>query len=197
MSKAKKAQVEDTDEEDAAVKGKEMQVEEMDEKKKGKDELLAQMRKAVDDGDWKAVSKISTEIAKVVAAEERSEKEARQSLLAQQTVIFTDAIRKVVDSVVAEVPDNVIGLMDGVWFSFDFGESLAACRLTKTAPHKASSGGGGAGKKYSAKTSELLEKYGDTKAANGDTYRQLYDATTDGNQRYNIRVKLLKLAGVA
>ena len=177
-------------------KAKKMQVEEMDEKK-GKEELLAQMRKAVDDGDWKAVSKISTEIAKVVAAEERSEKEARQSLLAQQTVIFTDAIRKVVDSLVAEVPDNVIDLMDGVWFSFDFGESLAACRLTKTAVRKASSGGGGGGKKYSAKTSELLEKYGDTKAANGDTYRQLYEATTDGNQRYNIRVKLLKLAGVA
>ena len=103
-----------------------------------------------------------------------------------------------VDSVVAEVPDNVIGLMDGVWFSFDFGESVAACRLTKTAPHKAVANSSGGGKKYAIKTSELLTKHGDDiSAADGKTYRQLYDATTDGNQRYNIRVKLLKLADVA
>ena len=57
----------------------------LEEKVMTQDELIAEMKSAVDSGDWKAVSKISSAIAKVVATEENSEKDAKLAKIAGLT----------------------------------------------------------------------------------------------------------------
>lgn len=162
-----------------------------DEPIKTQEELLAEMDAALKSGDWKAVSRVSSQIAKVVKTQESAEKEAKLAAIAG----LTEKVKKAIDKAIAtiEFPEEA----DGVWYSNDFGEALATCRLVKGAARR--TGGGGGGKKFSITTNELLERHGDKVIETGDleghTYRSVYEGNTEGNSRYKIRMKLLKLDG--
>jgi len=166
---------------------------------KTQDQLLADMRAALDTGDFKAVSKISSEIAKMVAATEKVEKDAKLAALVGTTKkvmgILDNAVKKLVDS-------GELDEADGIWFAFDFGEKREyginpSCRLVKVARRTGGTGGGG--KKFSISTNELLGKHGSEimNKETGQTFQEAYDADTGGNARYAIRGKLLKLEGLS
>lgn len=162
-----------------------------------KDELLAEMKKATDAGDWKAVSKISSKIAKAVATEEKSEREAKLKVLVDVESRIKGAITKVVDKITGELDRETLDLMDGVWYVNDFSEALTSCRLIKGAARKGGGGGGGGGKKFSITTKELLDKHGsELMGDTGKTFQENYDLDTGGNARYKVRMKLLKLEGL-
>lgn len=175
-----------------------------DEVVKTKDELLAEMKVATDAGDWKAVSRVSSQIAKAVAGEEKAEKDAKQLALAG----ITEDIKKTLDKAIGKFIDVLdpatLEAMDGVWYSQDFGEKLTTCRIVKGAVRK--SGGGGGGKKFSITTNELLGKHGGVAVPEGirpkftdyigRTWKETYDADTGGNFRYQVREELLKLEGL-
>lgn len=159
-------------------------------------ELLAEMKVATDAGDWKGVSKISSQIAKVVKAEESAEKDAKEATLAEVTKSVKAAIDKVVNKIVESMAGTPeLEAMDGVWYSWDFGETLVTCRVVKSAKRK--SGGGGGGKKFNITTNELLEKHGDEEYKDGESFKSAYESNTDGNSRYKIRMKLLKAEGLS
>lgn len=165
---------------------------------KTKDQLLAEMKVATDAGDWKAVSKISSEIAKTVASDEKAEKEAKQNALVAVTDVVKVALDKAVDKIIGTLTPDELEAMDGVWYSRDFGEQLTTCRLSKGAVRKAGGGGGG-GKKFNITTNKLLEDHGSKMMGDsGKTFKKAYDdAGTDGNARYKVRMKLLKVAGLS
>ena len=161
-----------------------------------KKDLLAKMQEAMNSGDFKAVSKISSEIAKLAKSQEDAERKAKEEALKSVTAKVKAAIDKVVQKL---KDDKVLDEADGVWYSDDFGEKMTTCRLTKAAPRAKGTGGGGGGKKFSVSTKELLEQYGSTiiDEESGQTCQQLWDSSTDGNTRYRVRVKLLKVAGIS
>lgn len=165
------------------------------EKPKTDKELMAELKAALDKGDFKAVAKISSEVAKREASKDKADREAK---VAQLSAI-TGEVKSQFDALANKlVASKKLDFADGIWYSFDFGEKLTTCRLLKSQP-KARTGGGG-GKKFAVTTADLLEKYGNQKPGNGDkTYNQLWADTpaTDGNARYAIRVKLLKVAGLS
>jgi hypothetical protein len=162
---------------------------------KSQDELIAEMKAATESGDWKAVSRLSSQIAKMVAAEEKAEKEEKLKAIAG----LTEKVKGVLDKAVNRlVESGELDGCDGVWYSYDFGEKLTTCRLLKGQARKGGGGGGG-GKKFNISTEELLNQYGDQIVKIGDveqTFKEHWDSTpaTDGNARYKIRVKLLKVA---
>lgn len=163
------------------------------EEAKTKDQLLAEMKSAVDKGDWKGVAKISTAIAKTVAAEEKAELEAKQAAVGK----LTDKVKAAFDAVAKKIVDSgELDAADGIWYANDFGEKLTTCRLLKSQP-KAKGTGGGGGKKVDITTTALLEKHGHLQMGDsGKTYQQAFDEDTGGNARYKIRMKLLKVAGL-
>ena len=163
---------------------------------KTKDQLLAELDKAMKSGEWKQISKISSEIAKVQAGAEKAAKDANQAAL----VGITEQIKGILDKAVAKFIDTVdgelLGVMDGVWYAQDFGENLTSCRVSKGAARK--SGGGGGGTKFNVSTSELLSRHGsEMMGDSGKTFQQAYDEDTGGNARYKVRMKLLKAEGLS
>lgn len=160
-------------------------------------ELYAELETAMEAKDMKAVRTLSSAIDKAEKVEVQAVKDAKQQVVAKVTDDMKAAIDKVVQKVIDGLESDILEAMDGVWYSNDFGDKLSTCKLVKGAVRKAGTGGGG-GKKFSVTTNELLEKYGDQ--PNGDsgvTLNEAYEATTDGNKRYNIRMKLLKIAGIS
>ncbi|GAG39855.1 unnamed protein product, partial [marine sediment metagenome] len=100
-------------------------------KVKTKDELLADLSKAMADQDWKSISSLSTQISKLVKTEETAERDAKQAVLKDTTSKVMKAIQKAIQPF---IDNKDLDLADGVWFSNDFGEKLADCRLLKSAP---------------------------------------------------------------
>lgn len=164
------------------------------EEAKTKEQLLADMKKAMDAGDWKAVSKVSTAIAKTVAVEEKKELEVKQAAVGK----LTDKVKAAFDAVAKRLIDSKeLDAADGIWYANDFGEALTTCRLLKSQPKPKGGGGGGGGKKVDITTTDLLAKHGHLQMGDsGKTYQQAYDEDTDGNSRYKVRTKLLKVAGL-
>lgn len=161
-----------------------------------KDDLLAQMKEATDAGDWKAMSKISSKVAKIVATEDKAEKDVQLKILEDTTVHIKSTLDKVVNKIVDGLDKEVLDAMSGVWYVNDFGEALTTCRLVKGAARKG--GGGGGGKKFSISTKELLDKHGaEQMGDSGMTFQEAYDSDTGGNARYKVRMKLLKAEGVS
>ena len=163
-----------------------------------KDELLAEMKVAMDSGDFKAVSKISSKIAKTVVAEEKVAKDAQLAVIKG----ITETVKAKLDTVITKIVDgldkDVLEAMDGVWYVNDFAEQLTTCRLVKGAARKGGGGGGGGGKKFSVSTKELLEAHGaEQMGDSGQTLQEAYDADTNGNARYKVRIKLLKAHGLS
>ena len=156
-------------------------------------DLMAQLNTAMKSGDFKAVAKVANEVAKLQKTREQAEQDAKLAVLATVTEKVKSTIAKALRPMVdAKELDEA----DGIWYSNDFGEKLVTCRLVKTAPRKAGgSTGGGAGKKFSITTNELLAKFGTQEHKDGISINQAYESNTDGNFRYAIRQKLLKLGG--
>lgn len=161
---------------------------------KTKDQLLADLQTAMDKGEWKTISSISSQISKLVKGEETAERDAKLVALKDITLKVMKTIEKAVKPF---IDAGELDIADGVWFSNDFGEKLTDCRLVKSQA-KVKTGGGGGGKKFDIKTSELLEKHGSEMVGDtGKTFQQAYDANTDGNYRYGLRNKMLKLANMS
>lgn len=161
-------------------------------------ELMASMDKAIKSGDYKAVAKVATEIAKVQKTKEQAEVEAKQKALAG----LTEKVKAVIEKAVKPMVDaGELDQADGIWYTYDFAEKLTACRLMKSQPKaRASTGGGGGGKKFDVATtpgSDLFEKFkGEQYKETGMTVQQAWDSDADKNKRYAIRQWLLKKGGV-
>lgn len=164
---------------------------------KTKDQLLAELQTAMDAGEWKSISSISSQISKLVKTEESAERDAKLVALKDITIKVMKAIEKAIKPF---VDAGDLDIADGVWFSNDFGEKLTDCRLVKSQA-KARTGGGGGGKKFDIKTSELLERFGSERIVKDGvetmTFNDSYAANTDGNHRYGLRQKMLKLANMS
>ena len=167
--------------------------EETKEAKVTMDGLVNQMQAAITAGDFKAVAKLAKDIAGLQAADEKAAADKRQNELKDLTTKVLNAMEKVVEKMEVELMDAKV---DGVWYTHDNVEGLVECRLIKRKARVASSGGGGGGKRYGVSTTDLLAQFGGSDAGNGITYQQLWDSNTDKNSRYQLRVKMIKLAGI-
>lgn len=161
-------------------------------------ELMASMDKAIKSGDYKAVAKVATEIAKVQKTKEQAEVEAKQKALAG----LTEKVKAMIEKAVKPMVDaGELDQADGIWYTYDFAEKLTACRLMKSQPKaRTTTGGGGGGKKFDVATtpgSDLFEKFkGEAYKESGMTVQQAWDSDADKNKRYAIRQWLLKKGGV-
>lgn len=165
-------------------------------KPKTEAELKADMKKAVESGDWKLIAKIAREIDQLQSAKDKAERDAKLAVLTATGEKVKAAIMKALKPF---VENKDLDVAEGVFFSWDFGDAnLTTIRLMKNQPKaKVASAGSGGGKKYDISTNDLLAKFGNQvmTAETGETFKAAYDATTDGNKRYAIRNKLLKLNG--
>lgn len=174
------------------------------------DELEQKLAKAAQAGDYKLVRQIARELEESEKTEAKAKKERQLTLLAE----VTSKVKAKLDAIVNKMVDSKeLDDADGVWYSFDFGSTDTACRLTKSAPRK-SSGNGGSGSYVShpAKTSDLLTQVGgnvifaeetevtiDKVKHNmpaGMTFKEAYDLSNNGGWRNRIRMALLKEAGL-
>lgn len=157
-------------------------------------DLMKQLDIAMKSGDFKAVAKVASAVDKLRKSQEQTEREAKEAVLAT----ITEKVKSIIAKALKPIVDaGELDQADGIWYSNDFGEKLVTCRLVKTAPRKAGTGGGqgGAGKKFSVTTNDLLAKFGTQEHKDGISFNQAYESNTDGNFRYAIRQKLLKLGG--
>jgi len=160
-----------------------------------KDELLAQMNEAIASGNFKLVTQLSRQITKVADTEDKAELEAKQLAVKEKTEVVLSAIMKPLAKLYEA---GELDSADGVWFTWDFEENLKTCKLLKKAVTTHKGGGGGAGKRFSVGTEELLSKHGgELVGETGKTYQELWDESTEKNHRYQVRMKLLKLDGVS
>ena len=166
---------------------------EIQEKPRTEAELMAEMEKALKSKDFKAVSKVSSELVKFQKAKEQTELEAKQKVLAS----MTEEVKAVIQKALAKLVDSgKLDAADGIWYSNDFGEKLVQCRLIKTQTKaKGTGGGGGGGKKFDISTDELMEKFGGEIYKDGKTFKEAHESNTDKNWRYGIREVLLKKGG--
>ena len=159
------------------------------------DQLMAAIKEASGKNDWKLVSKLAGQINKLEAAKAKADTEAKNKALEGMTQLVKDTIGKALAGLKSS---GKLDAADGIWYADDFGEKETSCRLMKSAPRKASGGGGG-GKKFDITTEALLAKHG-TKSVEGKTpaitYSKWFEESTDGNHRYKVRTKLLKLDGL-
>ncbi len=161
-------------------------------------ELRAQLDKAIKSDDFRAIAKVAAEIAKFVKTKETAELEVKQKALASMTeevkAVIGKALKPLVDS-------GKLDQADGIWYSYDFGEKLTACRLMKSQPkaRTAGTGGGGGGKRFDVNTtpgSDIFTKFANEPYKDtGKTVQQAWDSSTDKNWRYGIRQFLLKKHG--
>ena len=165
--------------------------EETKEAKVTMDGLVNQMQAAITAGDYRAVAKLAKDIAGLQAADEKAAGDKRQNELKDLTNTVLNALEKVVD----KMGDALTAAkVDGVWYTHDNVEGLVECRLIKRKARVASPGGGG--QRYGVSTTDLLAQFGGSDTGNGITYQQLWDSNTDKNSRYQLRVKMIKLAGI-
>lgn len=155
-------------------------------------ELKAELKKAYESGDFKAIAAVARKIDTAVKAKEKTELEAKHKAL--------DAIKdKVANAISAAVKKLVdsgqLDAAEGIWYSYDFGEATPVIRLMRTAPKAARSSGGG-GKKFNVSTEDMLAKHSTEEYKEGLTFQQGWESSTDKNFRYAIRLKLLKLEGI-
>ena len=155
-------------------------------------ELMAELQKALDSKDYKAVSAASRKLDSVNKAREKAELDAKRAALDLMIDKVKNAISKAVKTL---VDSGELDAADGIWYSYDFGEQAPVVRLMKTQPRATRSGGGG-GKKFDISTDDMLSRHGQEEYKDGLTFQQAYESSPDKNWRYAIRKKLLKLEGV-
>ena len=171
-------------------------------------------------GKWADVGKLAKELAGFAAAKAVAELAKRQAALVATTLTVKGLIAEVVAFLSAGTPPSkdatgafvgklrkLTGLelegADGVWYSRDFGTTLEDCRLLASTPEAKATGGGGggSGKRFpDYKNVDMLAKHGDTPSdlpwAKDMSLKQAFESTTDGNKRFAVREKLLKLEEV-
>jgi len=164
---------------------------------RSEEEILSELQTAVSAKDFAKVKALSTELAKQQKAVEDVAKEQAKARIGDITAKVKAELDKTAAKLLKYLPEADVAVMSGIWYVNDFGESLTSCRVTKTAPK--STGGSGGGKSFAISTNDLLSEFGDVVmvAETGQTYRQAHEASTDGNSRYKVRTKLLKLKGLA
>ena len=171
--------------------------------------LREQMREAVASEDWKAVGKVSADLAKLEKDAERAARDAAESAVKDLTMLVKDRITQILTPM---IESGELDGCDGVWYSMDFGDEMAeggyrpaSCKLLKSAAKAPrATGGGGGGTKFNVSYKEFLAKYGDNlvneadaeyrsalKPCVGMTWKEAYEAgageKSPGNFRYHIR----------
>lgn len=167
-------------------------------------ELREQMKEAVAKEDWKAVSKVSADLAKLEKEQEREAREAAEGAVKELTLKVKDAITEFMAPM---IESGELDGCDGVWYGMDFGDEMvsglrpASCKLLKSAAKAPrASGGGGGGTKFNVSYKDFLAKYGEDLVTDADaefrsalkpnvgqTWKEAYESSTDGNFRYHIR----------
>jgi len=156
-------------------------------------ELMAELEAALKSKDFKAVAAASRKLDQSVKAKEKAELEAKRAALDAMIDEVKTAIQKAVKPM---VESGKLDAADGIWYSYDFGETAPTVRLMKSAPRAVRSGGGGGGKKFDISTDDMLTRHGQEEYKDGLNFQQAYESSTDKNWRYAIRQKLLKLEGL-
>jgi len=165
--------------------------------------LREQMREAVANEDWKAVGKVSADLAKLEKEEARLAREAAEGAVKELTIKVKDTIT---DLLTPMIESGELDGCDGVWYGMDFGDLMesglrpASCKLLKSAAKAPRAGGGGGGTKFNVGYKDFLAKYGDElvteadaefrsalKPNVGQTWKEAYESSTGGNFRYHIR----------
>ena len=155
--------------------------------------LMVSLQTALAAGNFKLVAQVSQELVKYQRTQEQAAADAKSKALLAVTL----GVKTVLDAVVKKLVDTKkLDLADGVWYSQDFGDKSASCRLIRAVAKAERKSSGGAGKKFSIGTAELLQKYGGMEYKNGQTFQQAYEADSDKNFRFGIRNALLKLEGL-
>ncbi len=158
--------------------------------------------------DWKLISKLSSELAKLQAAKEQELKDAKLKALAG----LTEKVKQAIDKAVQKfVDDKSLDAADGIWYARDFGEKLVEVRLMKSVPRKRGEGKGtGSYVSRPEKTADLLAQVGshvmfkeatavtidkiEQTLKAGTTFQQAYDHSNNGGWRNRVRMALLKEA---
>ena len=156
-----------------------------------------ELRAALDANDLVKMSELSGELKKSVGSAEKIAKEQREQAL----VALTAKVKATFDKVAQKFVDSgELDSADGIFYTYDFGEKMATCRLTKTATRARTQGqgstGAGLAKKYDISTDDLLKSYGELafKVEGKDTEESLQQAfgrDLDKNHRYNVRKQLI------
>lgn len=167
-----------------------------------REELMAELQKALNSGDFRQVAKVSGRLAGFQAAAEKAASAAQELRLRNITLDVKQAIQEALEPFTEE--DKFEGA-DGVWFSWDFGEMLITCRLVKTLPKQkllsASDSLRAAGRRFSERSEDLLAIYGSKPFVHkgqptGATCQEQHDSSAEKNSRYQVREVLLAYAGV-
>jgi len=168
------------------------------------EQLREQMKTAVANEDWKAVSKVSADLAKLEKDAEKAARDAAEASVKELTMKVKDAITNFLTPM---IDSGELDGCDGVWYGMDFGDQMedsglrpASCKLLKSAAKPRASGGGGGGTKFNVSYKDFLAKYGDELVTDADaefrsalkpcvglTWKEAYESSTDGNFRYHIR----------
>ena len=165
--------------------------------------LREQMREAVANEDWKAVGKVSADLAKLEKEEARLAREAAEGAVKDLTLKVKDAITEFITPM---IESKELDSCDGVWYGMDFGDEMvsglrpASCKLLKSAAKAPRTGGGGGGTKFNVSYKDFLAKYGEELVTDADaeyrsalkpcvsmTWKEAYETSTEGNFRYHIR----------
>jgi len=157
-------------------------------------EMLATLSEAVINQDYATVIKLAGIINKAQKSAEEAQHNAKLEALKDVNVRIQAAIENAIAPLISEV--EALG-GDGIWFLNDWGEGLTDTRCLKVVakPARTRTTGVGSGKKFDISTTELLIAHGSTDYKDGLTFQQFFDGHTDGNDRYLLRTKLLKIAG--
>jgi hypothetical protein len=161
-------------------------------------ELMASMDKAIKSGDYKAVAKVASEIAKVQKVQEATELKAKEAAMAG----LQDKVKAAIEKAIKPMVDaKELDKADGIWYVYDFGEKATSCQLMKkTAKARATTSGGGGGKKFDLDTkpgSDIFNQYASQPyKETGMTLQQAWDSNVDKNWRFGIRQFLLKKANI-
>jgi hypothetical protein len=154
--------------------------------------------------DLKSMKLIAVELAKRQAATEAKEREAKNAVLVTLAAKVQTEIDSIVNAYKASGEFDS-ELVQGVFYTFDFGNTASGISLSKKATvrtAKATTGekspSTGAAKKFDVKTEDLLAGNSWISPLNQAVITEvkaIFESTTDGNKRYNGRIKLLKAAG--
>ena len=158
-------------------------------------ELREELEQAKLADDWKLVASKAKELANYQAKLEALEHETKLSKLTD----VANELKAVVISFIEEaVRHGQLDEAELVSFSWDMTSPLntLTVSLLKAKATKERKATTGTGKVYNVTTESLLIEHG-SKLIDGkdETYQQAWDAKMDKNSRYQIRKKLLKLAG--
>lgn len=162
--------------------------------------------------DGKLISKLAAELAKIDAAHEAAEREAKVKAL---VAIETEVKKAIMAAIEPFIKSKKLDVAEGVWFAYDFGDKSESIRLLKGSAKKSKTGEGGGGGSYVSrpeKTADLLNQVGahvmfkedtvvtidkqEVTMKAGTTLKQAFDYSNNGGWRNRVRMALLKEAGL-